>query len=35
MALVPAITDLEQLKDHPSIAKLLSWNPAAGRRGKV
>lgn len=27
MALVPAITDLEQLKDHPSIAKLLSWNP--------
>ena len=29
MALVPAITDLEQLKDHPSIAKLLSWNPAA------
>ena len=29
MALVPAITDLEQLKDHPSIAKLLSWNPAS------
>jgi len=29
MALVPAITDLEQLKDHPSIAKLLSWNPTA------
>jgi NADH-quinone oxidoreductase subunit C len=29
MALVPAITDLEQLKDHPSIAKLLSWNRAA------
>ena len=29
MALVPAITDLEQLKDHPSIAKLLSWTPTA------
>jgi NADH-quinone oxidoreductase subunit C len=29
MVLVPAITDLEQLKDHPSIAKLLSWNLAA------
>ena len=29
MALVPAITDLEQLKDHPSIVKLLSWNPTA------
>ena len=29
MALVPAITDLEQLKDHPAIAKLLAWNPAA------
>jgi len=29
MALVPAITDLEQLKGHPAIAKLLSWNAAA------
>jgi NADH-quinone oxidoreductase subunit C len=34
MALVPAITDLEQLKDHPSIAKLLSWNPAAVKGAK-
>jgi NADH-quinone oxidoreductase subunit C len=25
----PAITDLEQLKSHPAIAKLLSWNAAA------
>jgi NADH-quinone oxidoreductase subunit C len=29
MPLVPAITDLEQLKGHPAIAKLLSWNSAA------
>jgi NADH-quinone oxidoreductase subunit C len=28
MPLDPAITDLEQLKSHPSIAKLLAWNPA-------
>jgi NADH-quinone oxidoreductase subunit C len=26
MALAPAITDLEQLKDHPAIAMLLAWN---------
>jgi NADH-quinone oxidoreductase subunit C len=26
MALAPAITDLEQLKDAPSLAALLSWN---------
>jgi NADH-quinone oxidoreductase subunit C len=26
---VPAITELEQLKGHPAIAKLLSWNAAA------
>jgi len=25
----PAITDLEQLKEHPAIARLLSWNRAA------
>ncbi|MGA7380334.1 MAG: NADH-quinone oxidoreductase subunit C [Terriglobales bacterium] len=25
----PAITDLEQLKDHPAVARLRSWNPAA------
>jgi NADH-quinone oxidoreductase subunit C len=29
MALAPAITDLELLKDHPAIAKLLAWNPAS------
>jgi NADH-quinone oxidoreductase subunit C len=29
MALTPAITDLEQLKSHPAIAKLLVWNAAA------
>jgi len=29
MPLAPAITDLEQLKTHPAIAKLLAWNPAA------
>ncbi len=25
----PAITDLEQLKNHPAIAKLMAWNSAA------
>lgn len=29
MALAPAITDLEQLKDHPALARLLAWDPAA------
>jgi NADH-quinone oxidoreductase subunit C len=29
MALTAAITDLEQLKGHPAVARLLSWNPAA------
>jgi NADH-quinone oxidoreductase subunit C len=29
MPLTPAITDLEQLKSHPSIAKLLAWKSAA------
>jgi NADH-quinone oxidoreductase subunit C len=29
MPLQPAITDFEQLKTHPAIAKLLVWNPAA------
>jgi NADH-quinone oxidoreductase subunit C len=29
MALVPAVTDLEQLKEHPAIAKLLGWNRTA------
>jgi len=29
MPLQPAITDLEQLKNHPAVAKLVAWNPAA------
>jgi NADH-quinone oxidoreductase subunit C len=29
MPLTPAITDLEQLKSHPAIAKLLEWNPSS------
>ncbi|MFY9979450.1 MAG: NADH-quinone oxidoreductase subunit C [Candidatus Sulfotelmatobacter sp.] len=29
MAIVPAITDLEQLKAHPAVAMLLAWNQAA------
>ena len=29
MALVPAVTDLEQLKNHPAVARLLDWNAAA------
>jgi NADH-quinone oxidoreductase subunit C len=29
MALAPAITDLEQLKEHPAIARLLAWNTAS------
>jgi NADH-quinone oxidoreductase subunit C len=28
VALAAAITDLEQLKGHPAIAKLQAWNPA-------
>ena len=27
--LTPAITDVEQLKDHPAVARLRSWNAAA------
>jgi NADH-quinone oxidoreductase subunit C len=27
--LTPAITDLEQLKEHPAVARLRSWNAAA------
>ncbi|PYX07404.1 MAG: NADH-quinone oxidoreductase subunit C [Acidobacteria bacterium] len=34
MSLQPAITDLEQLKSHPAIAKLLAWNPAAVEEAK-
>jgi NADH-quinone oxidoreductase subunit C len=29
MAPAPAVTDLEQLKGHPAISRLLSWNPQA------
>jgi len=29
MAPAPAITDIEKLKDHPAVARLLAWNPAA------
>jgi NADH-quinone oxidoreductase subunit C len=29
MALLPAITDLEQLKDHPAVARLLAWHTPA------
>ncbi|HWW16903.1 MAG TPA: NADH-quinone oxidoreductase subunit C [Candidatus Dormibacteraeota bacterium] len=29
MALVAAITEVEQLKGHPAVARLLAWNPAA------
>ncbi len=29
MALAPAVTDIEQLKDRPEVAALLGWNSAA------
>ena len=29
MALAPAVTDIEQLKSHPAIARLLAWNSKA------
>src|SRR5436309_15973798 len=29
MALAPAVTDIQQLKSHPAIARLLSWNEGA------
>ena len=29
MALTPAVTDLEQLKEHPEVACLLAWKAAA------
>ena len=34
MALTPPITDLEQLKGHPAIARLLGWQPAAVQSAK-
>lgn len=29
MPLAPAITDIEELKNHPAVARLLSWSAAA------
>ena len=29
MALAPAVTDIEQLKGHPAVARLLGWNAQA------
>jgi NADH-quinone oxidoreductase subunit C len=29
MALTPAVTDLEQMKGHPAVARLLEWDPGA------
>jgi len=29
MPVAPAVTDLEQLKNHPAVARLLAWNAAA------
>jgi len=31
MALAPAITEIEQLKSHPALARLLEWNTLAGQ----
>ena len=34
MTLAPAVTDLEQLKGHPAVARLLGWNAAAVQEAK-
>ncbi len=34
MPLAPAINEVEQLKDHPALARLLAWNPAAVQGAK-
>jgi NADH-quinone oxidoreductase subunit C len=34
MRLSPAITDLEQLKNHPAVARLVGWNSAAVERAR-
>jgi NADH-quinone oxidoreductase subunit C len=34
MALAAAITDLEQLKGHPALARVLAWNAAAVQSAK-
>jgi NADH-quinone oxidoreductase subunit C len=35
MALVPAVTDIEQLKEQPALAKLLAWNVSAVTAAKL
>jgi NADH-quinone oxidoreductase subunit C len=35
MALAPAITDIEQLKEQPALAKLLAWNASAVEEAKL
>jgi NADH-quinone oxidoreductase subunit C len=35
MDLVPAVTDLEQLKEHPVVASLLTWNRDAVEGAKL
>lgn len=35
MPLVPAITDLEQLKERPALARLLAWDPGAIAAAKL
>jgi hypothetical protein len=32
MALAPPITDIEQLKSHPALGRLLEWNALWCRR---
>src|SRR5262249_27386324 len=34
MALEPAVTGIEQLKDHPGLARLLAWNASAVQDAK-
>src|SRR5512140_3907622 len=34
MSLEPAITDIEQLKENPALARLLSWRPEAVQAAK-
>ena len=34
MPLAPAITDLDQLKERPALARLLAWNPGAVEAAK-
>src|SRR5512147_1005247 len=34
MALAPAITDIEQLKSHPALSRLLAWNAGAVQEAK-